>query len=396
MKKFFKISGILLLFAFVVAGILFFTLGPSIIEKSQNVTVPHPPDIISADVQKLHNSLTIMDWHSDSLLWNRDLLKRSDYGHMDIPRMEEGNVAVQMFTVVTKSPSGQNYELNKADSDDITLLAIVQLWPPGTWISLYQRALYQAGKLNNFAANDPNRLKIILNRSDLTAALNQRKRDKTEGKVGLTMGLIGLEGCHALEGDLNKVKGLFDAGYRMIGLHHFFDNELGGSLHGVSKGGLTEFGRKVVKELDKYEFIIDLSHSSPKVVDEVLMLTRRPVVVSHTGIRGTCDNIRNFTDDRMKRITDKGGLIGIGYWNAAVCDISPNGVVKALRYAIDLVGEDHVALGSDFDGSTTMALDTSEIAILTQEMKNNGFTETEIRKVMGENSIKFLLEYLPN
>jgi membrane dipeptidase len=91
----------------------------------------------------------------------------------------------------------------------------------------------------------------------------------------------------------------------------------------------------------------------------------------------------------------KGCLICIGYWDAAVCDISPEGIIKSLRYAIDLVGEDHVALGSDFDGTTTTALDTSELSILTQKMLDHGFSDSEITKVMGGNSVRFLSSYLP-
>ena len=98
----------------------------------------------------------------------------------------------------------------------------------------------------------------------------------------------------------------------------------------------------------------------------------------------------------MRHIADKGGLIAIGYWKGAVCDIRPDGIVKALRYAIDLVGEDHVALGSDFDGATTTAFDTSELCVLTQKMMNNGFSDREITKVMGGNSVRFLRSYLPN
>jgi microsomal dipeptidase-like Zn-dependent dipeptidase len=88
-------------------------------------------------------------------------------------------------------------------------------------------------------------------------------------------------------------------------------------------------------------------------------------------------------------------VIAIGYWDGAVCDISPESIVRTIRYAIDQVGEDHVALGSDFDGSTTTAVDTSELVILTQKMMEAGFSEHEIIKVAGGNSVRFLLENLP-
>jgi len=181
----------------------------------------------------------------------------------------------------------------------------------------------------------------------------------------------------------------------MISLHHFFDNKLGGSLHGVSQAGLTEFGRQVVRELERLEIIIDVAHSSPAVVDDVLEMVSRPVVVSHTGVHGACQTGRNISDEQMQRIADKGGLICIGYWDAAVCDITPDGVIKSLRHAIDLVGVDHVALGSDYDGSTTVTFDTSELAVLTQKMIDHGFSDNEIAQVMGGNSARFLSTYLP-
>jgi membrane dipeptidase len=374
---------------------VFLIVGPGILEKSMNTVLEHPPYKISQAAQKKHDGLIIMDWHSDSLLWNRNLLKRSNYGHMDIPRLAEGNVALQMFTAVTKSPKGQNYESNTADSDSITMLAIAQLWPPATWSSLYERALYQSRRLHDCASKEPERLKIIRRQSDLIKALEMRSKTKSNGSGNIVLGLLGIEGCHCLEGKLENVKGLYDAGYRMISLHHFFDNELGGSLHGVSRDGLNEFGRQVVRELERLEIIIDVAHSSPEVVDDVLEIAKRPVVISHTGVHGICQTKRNFSDEQMQRIAGKGGLICIGYWKGAVCDISPEGIVKSLRYAIALVGEDHVALGSDFDGTTTTALDTSELSILTQKMMDHGFSDSEITKVMGGNSVRFLSSYLP-
>jgi len=249
-------------------------------------------------------------------------------------------------------------------------------------------------RLQDCASKEPERLKIIRTQSDLINALETRSKTKSNGSGNIVLGLLGIEGCHCLEGKLENVKGLYDAGYRMISLHHFFDNELGGSLHGISRDGLNEFGRQVVRELERLEIIIGVAHSSPEVVDDVLEITKRPVVVSHTGVHGFCQTKRNLSDEQMLRITGKGGLICIGYWKGAACDISPEGIIKSLRYAIALVGEDHVALGSDFDGTTTTAFDTSELSILTQKMMDYGFSDNEIAKVMGGNSVRFLSSYL--
>ena len=205
-----------------------------------------------------------------------------------------------------------------------------------------------------------------------------------------------IEGAHPLEGNIENLDHLFEQGLRVVGLTHFFDNELGGSLHGVSRAGLSEFGREVIRRADELELIIDIAHASPQMVRDVLAMTDRPVILSHGGVKGVCDTARNLGDELMIEVASRGGLLGIGYWEGAVCDISPEGIVDSIRYAIDLVGADHVALGSDFDGATTVMLDTSELAALTQAMIDRKFSEDEIRKVMGDNTRTFFLNWLPD
>jgi microsomal dipeptidase-like Zn-dependent dipeptidase len=215
-------------------------LGPARLESGMNTVISHPAHEVSAEARELHKSLVIGDLHADSTLWQRDLLERSDRGHVDIPRMREGNVAVQMFTSVTKSPSGLNYEKNASDArDNITSLALLQAWPPATWNSLTERALYQAGRLHAMAEQAPGEFQLILSARDLEALLSRR------------------------------------------------------------------------------------------------------------------------------------------------------GAGEAV------VGEHHVALGSDYDGSISAPFDTSELVVLTDEMLKAGFTEVQIRKVMGENMMRFLRDNLP-
>ena len=181
----------------------------------------------------------------------------------------------------------------------------------------------------------------------------------------------------------------------MIGLAHFFDNEVGGSAHGVDKSGLTEFGRLVVKQLEERRMIIDLAHSSPKVYEEVLRMATRPIVVSHGGVKATCDSLRNLSDEMLRAIAERGGLIGIGYWDGAICDPTPRSWARAVEHAVTIMGEDHVALGSDFDGAVAVAFDTSGLSLLTAELMALGMKEQSIRKIMGENIVRFLRENLP-
>jgi microsomal dipeptidase-like Zn-dependent dipeptidase len=376
--------------AIIVAVMATFAFGPRYLERSFNRVLPHEPYAISARAKSLHEDLLIADLHADTLLWQRDPLERAARGHVDVPRLVSGNVAVQVFAAVTKVPQGLNYDENTADTDQITGAAVLQRWPFATWNSLFERARYLAGRLDRAAQADPAALKVIRTRADLDAVLQQRANDSDV--VG---GLLATEGLHPLEGEIGNIARLQTLGYRMMGLHHFFDNALGGSLHGVGQGGLTEFGRQVVAELERRNIIIDLAHSSAEVAEDVLAMTRSPLVVSHTGVKGTCDSARNLSDALMQRIAATGGVIGIGYWDGAVCDPAPGSVVAAIRYAIDLLGVDHVGLGSDYDGATTVMFDTAELAVITEGMLAAGFTEAEIRAVMGGNVIRLLRERLP-
>lgn len=353
-----------------------------------NTVTPHRPYAIANDARQLHESMFVVDLHSDSLLWKRDLTKRSGIGHMDVPRLKAGNVALQVFSATTKSPADLNYARNTSSSDDITLLAIASMWPPRTWFSLYERAAYQLDKLHKIA--EQSELILIRNKQDLEDLVASRSQGKPV--IG---GLYLIEGAHPLQGDLQNLDRLYEQGLRIVGLTHFFDNELGGSLHGTSGDGLSEFGQAVIQRANELSMIIDVAHASPAMVEDVLALSTAPVILSHGGLKGVCDTRRNLTDALMKRLADKGGLIGIGYWDGAVCDASPAGIVQSIRYAIDLLGVDHVALGSDYDGTVQVPFDTSELAILTQTMLRSGFSNEEIRKVMGDNATRYLLQNLP-
>ena len=382
-KRLFITALVLAVIAF--AG--FVTFAPAYVAKQRNGVIAHDPYPVSDAAAELHASLLVGDWHADPLLWKRDLTERGTYGQVDLPRLREGNVGMQVFTAVTKSPSGQNYEQNSAEAfDNITLLAVGQLWPMRTWDSLLQRAIYQADKLAGFEAKAPDHLKIVRSLADLEEVIAARQNGSQ-----VTAGILGIEGAHALEGDIANMDALEDAGYRLIGLHHFFDNELGGSLHGISNAGLNDFGTAVVSEAAKRGMVIDVAHSSPAVARDVLALVEQPIVVSHSGLHGYCPVKRNYQDSLMKAIADKGGVIGMGYWTGAACDdITPAGIAKMIRAAVETLGEDHVSLGSDFDGSVETAFDTSELAALTHALMLEGLSEPQIRKVMGDNMLRVL------
>lgn len=383
--------GGIVVFGLFAGAVVFFVFLPPYVEKTRNNVIDHDPFPVSDRAAALHQTLIVGDLHADPLLWSRDLTERGSRGQVDIPRLIDGNVALQVFTAVTKSPAGQNYEANSADAfDNITLLAVGQLWPLRTWDSLKERAIYQAEKLHGFEAASEGRLKVIKTRADLEDVLQARANG--EQIVG---GILGIEGAHPLEGNLANLDPIFDAGHRVFGLHHFFDNELGGSLHGQDNSGLSEFGRQVVGELAQRPVIIDLAHSSPQVAREVIEMTDVPLIVSHGGLHGFCPVKRNYPDELMQAIAATGGVIGMGYWADVTCgNIEPAGIARMIKTAIATVGEDHVSLGSDYDGSVETAFDTSELAALTSALLDEGLTKTQIRKVMGENMVRVFRQQL--
>lgn len=370
-------------------GILFFVV-PAQIEKSMNVTLNPPPYPASERARELHKKLLIADLHADSLLWDRNLLERGSRGHVDIPRLIEGNVTLQAFTIVTKTPRNMNIESNDDSTDNITPLSVVQLWPISTWTSRKERAVYQARKLNELAEKSNGKLTVIKTAADLESYLERRRENP-----GITAGFLGIEGAHALDGDLANIDALFDAGVRMMAPTHFFDNDIGGSAHGVAKGGLTEKGREMIRRMEEKRMIIDLAHASAKTIDDVLAMVTRPVVVSHTGVKGTCDNQRNLSDDHIRAIARTGGVIGIGYWETATCGRDAKAIARAIRYTVNLVGVDHVGLGSDYDGGIEAPFDTTGLAEITDALLEEGMSESDIEKIMGGNVLRLLRENMP-
>ncbi|MGK5062669.1 dipeptidase [Janthinobacterium sp. LB3P112] len=368
-----------------------FLSAPVLVDEHLNRVHPPSGKAPSAATAALHQNLWIADLHADSLLWQRNLNRDKQRGHVDFPRLQRANVALQAFSVVTKTPRKMNIERNGSDTDNITALVVAQGLPPATWNSLLARATWQAGELRQQAAKSHGKVRVIGSRAQLRSFIAAREKDPA-----LLAGWLTLEGAHALEGKLDNLDTLYQAGYRMAAPTHFFDTELSGSQHGLKKGGLTPLGKQWLRAMEQRKMIVDLAHASPATIDDVLTLAKRPVMVSHTGVRGTCANGRNLSDAQLKRIASQGGLVGIGFWNTAVCGKDVASIARAIKYAVKLIGAEHVAYGSDFDGAVTTAIDATGLPRLTQALLDAGLSEAQVRRVAGENVRDFLLKNLPD
>ncbi|MDG5488770.1 dipeptidase [Sphingomonas sp. BGYR3] len=368
-----------------IAATAFFTLAPGIAERGMNRVVAGQRPEITPVARALHRRLAVADLHGDTLLWKRSLLSRSDRGQVDLPRLRAGNVALQVFSSVTKTPKNQNYAANTGETDNITLLAIGQMQPPRTWGSLLERSLFHAEKLRVAEAGSAGALRVI----DSPAALDGLLADRRRG-VKVTGALLSVEGLHNLEGRLDNVDRLYAAGFRMAGLVHFFDNEVAGSMHGVARGGLTPLGRQVIRRMEARGMIVDIAHASHRSVAEILAMARRPVLSSHGGVQAVCRENRNLTDDEIRGVARTGGVVGIGYWDGAVCSVDVSAIVRSILHVRVLVGIDYVGLGSDFDGAVTTGFDTGELVLITQGLIDAGLSERDIAKVMGGNVLRVL------
>jgi len=381
---------------YVLAGLIglavvgYFTVAAPIADARFNTVQAGPPYEASRRAEALHDTLTVADLHNDLLLWPRDPLTRYDRGHSDVPRLREGGVGLQVFAAVTQVPWGRSYAGTDADAlDQIPFLVAAQRWPVRTWTSRLERALYQARKLRRATARD-DALTLLRTRADLDA-LHARR---TENRAAMGT-LLAVEGLHALEGDAAHVDTLVDAGYRMMSLTHLHDNALGGASTGLEKGGLTDFGATVVDRLAARDVTIDLAHASEALIDDVLARTDGPVVVSHTGVRATCDSPRNLSDRHIEAVAARDGVIGVGLWDTAVCGTGPAAAAQAMRHVAALVGIEHVALGTDFDGTVSVPFDATGLPRLTEALLNEGFTPQDIEQILGRNVARVLRRTLP-
>jgi membrane dipeptidase len=345
---------------------------------------------VSDRARALHATLRVADLHADSLLWGRDLLVRGTRGSVDVPRLIEGNVALQVLAMAVKTPRGLNIERNEDTSDQVLPLALAKRWPRATWGRLLPRVRHLAAQADALEARSHGAFRVLTSRADLATYLAAR-----ETRGAMTAGLLAIEGAHALDDDPRNLDAVADVGIRMISPAHFFDTAFGGSAHGVEKGGLTVRGRELLEGMETRGILFDVAHASTRTIDDTLALATQPVVASHTGVRGVLDNARNLPDAQLEGIAATGGLVGIGFWDTACGGRDASWIARSIAYAVERIGSLHVAIGSDWDGAVGVPFDAANVVRLTDALLDVGLDETTIRAVMGENVLRVLAATLP-
>jgi membrane dipeptidase len=360
-------------------------------ERRLNRVHDAPRGPVSEAAAALHATLRVVDLHADSLLWGRDLLVRGDRGHTDVPRMIEGRVALQVLAASVRVPRHPNYDRNEDTSDQVLLIALAKRWPPRTWTSPLARALHLADRANGLAARSGGRFRIVATRADLA-----RYMEAHEADPGTAAGLLSIEGGAPLEGDAANLDRLAAAGFRMLSPAHLVDTPFAGSAHGADQHGLTAAGRDLVRRAEERGVLFDVAHASARTIDDVLGRATRPVVASHTGVRGVADNARNLSDAHLDGIAATGGIVGIGFWDTATGGSDAAAVARSVAYAVERIGADHVALGSDWDGAVSVPFDAANVVWLTAALLDAGLDEAAVRGVMGENVLRLLAAALPD
>ncbi|MGI6608365.1 MAG: dipeptidase [Erysipelotrichaceae bacterium] len=214
--------------------------------------------------------------------------------------------------------------------------------------------------------------------------------------------LLTVEEGATIEGDLKKLENLYDSGVRMMTLTWNFENEIGHPNHMADseswkeeiEKGLTDFGKEVVRKMNELGMIIDVSHGSDKLFYDVIELSDKPIVASHSNSREVYYCPRNLTDEMLLKLKKNGGVTGINYCPSFVSkeadiDQIPM-IVKHIRHIVDVAGIETVALGSDFDGieTPTTLSDCSKMTLLTHALRNEGFSEDDIDKIYYKNFLR--------
>lgn len=381
---------------------------------------------------QFHRDLLIADAHADTLMLDRGgscgILRKHSYGHLDLPRLQEGNVSFQMLTVVTNTPVPYNEDCGGGLINGQAILAPLQGWPFSTWWSDVERARHQAWKWR--IIGDGKNFLPITRRTDLQKFLALRfvsvgdfHSPKRSGSLPVAT-VLGLEGAHALglvpESSSAEVAARVaefrNRGFRVIALTHRFDNELSGASEGRLIGGrrgITPLGRKVLTAMREQELILDLAHLSPIGIEEVLRdYPSLSLMVSHCGVdfrpNGGVGCSRLLSLDHARQIVKRGGMIGIGIWPEALQGITEEDspkptadlAARMMRRFVEEFGSDSVCLGSDMDGAVKCAFDAAGYPQLTSALlmnsKKYGLRPSDIRKIMGGNLIRFFLRALPS
>lgn len=314
--------------------------------------------------QDVHGEAIVIDGHCDSigdqLEQGRWLGDRTDHGHLDLPRLREAGITAQFFACYV--PTAQQRH------------------------GAVTHALERLDQLLLLAERLPDQIVLVQRAADIRQA-------KRSGKVAA---IAGLEGAEALDSSIGVLRQFYRLGVRNLGLAWNYRNAAcDGVAESRSNGGLTEFGVQVVQECNRLGMLVDVSHLAAAGVTDVLAVSEQPIIASHSNARALCNHVRNLTDAQLEAIAGRGGVIGVTFVNAFLNTDQPEqaalaDVILHIEHMLHVVGPDHVAIGSDFDGCTP-PVDLSTVAAyprITEELLARGHAPEVVRKILGGNFLR--------
>lgn len=327
------------------------------------------------DHLELHRNSLVVDTHCDTLkcllpiftkpqdsMWaDRSEIgigSRSNVGHIDIPRLQDGGVNCQVFAISSERSRIPSHPLRTA-------------------LEMINR-FYVECKANQDS------IAPVTSQSEILKAKNDSK----------IAAILSIEGADVIEGRLEMFSVFHRLGVRIVGLVHSLRNQLAdGVTDKRTGGGLSELGIAAVEVLEKLNLIIDVSHMNEEGFWDLVNLTKNPFIASHSNCRAICEHPRNLTDDQIIALADKGGVIGMNFAPSFVHPsyASVHGVVNHIDHIVELVGPSYVGLGSDFDGIsyTPVGLESvSKLPNITEELVKREYLETDIRSILGGNHMR--------
>jgi membrane dipeptidase len=331
-----------------------------------------------SDVNELHRRWCVADGHADSLMWNRDLCARSTEGHVDFPRLREAGVKLQCFTLVTRGfPFIGGFPV----------FATWRGWPREARRSEWSRAVWQISRLEEFCRRSEGQVRITT-----TAALLEE--NLAHGRLSA---VLGVEGGHAIEGRVERLAELHRLGVRFMGLTHLSNNELGGSSFPMmGNRGLTPLGRQVVEGMAGVGLSVDVAHASERTLEDLFAYPSVRFFCSHTGVRAAGGGWRNLSDESLRRIADRGGVVGIILAPIYLGGDTVDDVIRHIEHAVNVMGQEGVGIGSDYDGMVALPKglrDVTDLPRLTEALLRR-HPEPLVERILGGNLRRFFRETL--
>ncbi|UCC83571.1 MAG: membrane dipeptidase [Gemmatimonadota bacterium] len=317
-------------------------------------------------IERIHRDFVFADTHAHPSRFHRANVPR--IGADEIANYQRGYIDVVVATISTDAVYGGGY----VERDGTRVERGEHKPSPGQPFAFTEDRLERI--LKTIADGD-----VVL--AESPAAILEARR---QGQLAL---LPALEGADGLDGQIGNVSALFEMGVRLIQLVHFRDNELGHiQTYPHSPGGLTSFGRQVVEECNRLGIIIDLAHANTQTITDVLEVSRHPVIFSHTGVMALREHDRHLNDDEIRAIAANGGLIGV--WPSGSLLPEMDDMVRHIDYVKELVGIDHVGIGSDLRGMSRYTEpfgSEADFRAIAAALLKHGYTDEEVGKIMGGN-----------